>query len=252
MPNVTEELERGPVPLWRHPDWTERFPWLIQGTTGRGDEADSFDLGLFGAAPVGRVLGRWRQLRSQTGFGSTLHAHQVHGAQAGSWDDPLSPGLTVVEGLDAHVTSRPGLLLTVSVADCVPIFVVSDHPRAIAVVHAGWRGVAGGAMEAAMELLVRRGVDLHEVWVHTGPSICGECYEVGAEVHAAVHPGLPIPPGPAPIDLRAALAERARALGIREERYSQSTHCTLCGTRSFFSHRGGDAGRQMGVLGMLE
>lgn len=249
---VTEELDAGDVPLWRHPGWKDRFPWLIQGTTGRGDDAEPFDLGFFGATPVGRVVDRWAQLRSHAGLGSVLHSRQIHGTHAGSWDDPVPPGLCLVEGLDAHVTSRPGLLLAVSVADCVPIFMVAETPRTVAVVHSGWRGVAGGAMEAAMELLSRRGAAPADVWVHTGPSICGACYEVGPEVHAAVHPDRPAPSKPTPIDLREALAQRAGRLGITMEHYSQSTHCTLCGPRTFFSHRGGDPGRQMGVLGMLE
>jgi YfiH family protein len=249
---VTEELEPGDVPLWRHPGWNSRFPWLVQGTTGRGDRAEPFDLGLFGASPVGDVLDRWKKLRSQTGIGSTLHARQVHGSRAGSWDDPLPAGLCVVEGLDAHVTGRPGLLLAVSVADCVPIFLVSEDPRVVAVIHAGWRGVAGGALESTMALLARRGVSAEDVWLHTGPSICGRCYEVGPEVHAAVHPDRQPPTAPAPIDLREAIAGRAGDLGIPAQRVSQSLHCTLCGPPDFFSHRGGDPGRQMAVIGMLE
>ena len=86
--------------------------------------------------------------------------------------------------------------------------------------------------------------------MHLGPSICGECYEVGPEVFRAL--GRSAPPGPTPIDLRAILAERARAAGVREESISISTHCTLHGDAPLYSHRGGDHGRQMGFLGIRE
>ncbi len=252
MHQVLEEPEAGEVPLWRHPEWRERFPWLVQGTTGRGEGGTPFDLGLFGSGPAGRAIDRWRKLRTTTGMTSVLHSHQIHGANAGSWNDPVPPGLCVVEDLDAHVTGRPGLLLAISVADCVPIFLVAEEPRVVGVVHAGWRGVAAGALEGTVELMARQGATPDKFWLHAGPSICGSCYEVGPEVHAAVNADRPVPEGPTPIDLRGAIARRARELGIEGGRISISGHCTRCGPGDFFSHRGGDPHRQMGVLGLLE
>lgn len=245
-------MDAGAVPLWRHPEWAERFPWLVQATTGRGSVGGGFDLGLFGMSPAGPTVERWRQLRSAVGMLSVLHSHQVHGAKAASWDDPVPPGLCVVEGLDAHVTGRPGLLLAVSVADCVPIFLVAEKPRIVGVVHAGWRGVAAGVLEATLALFERRGTHPGGIRLHAGPSICGLCYEVGPEVHAAVNTDRPPPDAPIPIDLRAAIAARAQSLGIPGHGISISEHCTRCGPADFFSHRGGDPGRQMGLLGILE
>ena len=48
---VAERLRPGDVPLWVQPEWEERFPWLVQGTTGRGGGEEPFDLGLSGAQP---------------------------------------------------------------------------------------------------------------------------------------------------------------------------------------------------------
>lgn len=249
---VREEVESGEVPLWKHPLWAERFPWLVQATTGRGIGPEPFDLGLFGSAPVGPTIDRWRRLREAVDMRSALHSRQVHGVRAEVWDGPLPPGLSIGEGLDAHITGHPGLLLAVSVADCVPIFLVAEEARLLGVVHSGWRGVAAGALEAALELFRRREVSLDDVWLHAGPSICGSCYEVGPEVHAAVNPSAPVPSQPTPIDLREAIVRRAHALGVPDTRISISTHCTRCGPGEFFSHRAGDAGRQMAVLGILE
>jgi YfiH family protein len=142
------------------------------------------------------------------------------------------------------------MLLTVSAADCVPVFLVAENSRIVAVAHAGWRGVAGGMVENALAAMLAHDARLEEVRVHCGPSICGRCYEVGPEVHQAIH----LSGGPfvkAPIDLRAAIAIRFVDAGVRPERITLSSHCTYCGG-DFFSHRRGSEGRQVGVLGVRE
>lgn len=248
---VEEVLDAGDVPLWRHSDWRERFPWLVQGVTGAGDAAEPFDLGLFGAEPVGRVLDRWERLRAATGMRRVVHARQVHGAELRAHGVGEEQGILIGTGYDGHLTRAAGLLLTVSIADCVPVFLVDDVARAVAVVHAGWRGVAAGIVERAIERLrVWRGDGAGELWLHCGPAICGRCYEVGPEVHAGVRPEEEPPTGPAPIDLRAEILRRAMARDVAAERSTVSAHCTKCGPGKFFSHRGGSPARQMAILGM--
>jgi YfiH family protein len=248
---VAERLAPGDVPLWVQPEWEGRFPWLAQGTTGRGDAEEAFDLGLSGAQPVGRVMDRWRRLLKAAGLPSAVHARQVHGADLFFHRDRPAPGVLVMEGVDGHVTDRPGLLLSVSVADCTPVSIVDPRTRGIALVHAGWRGTAGGIVERAIRASREGwGSAAADLWLHCGPSICGACYEVGPEVHAAIHPARPVPAAPTPIDVRAAIAERAVGLGLPAEQVSVSAHCTRCGPPDFFSHRAGSAGRQMGVLGV--
>lgn len=239
------------LPLQVHPGWQGRFPWLVQGVTGRGDAGEPFDLGLFGEQPVGAVLSRWERLREATGMRRVVHSRQVHGAELRAHGPAEESGLLVGSGHDGHLTRAPGVLLTVSVADCVPVYIVDTATRAAALVHAGWRGVAAGIVERALDRLRRwRGDAPEEIWLHCGPSICGACYEVGPEVHAAVHPDAEPPPHPTPIDLRAAIAQRVRASGVPAERITVSSHCTRCGPGEFFSHRGGSAARQMGYLGI--
>lgn len=247
---VEERPAAGPVPLHPHPGWAERFRWLVQGTTGRGAGEEEFDLGLFGAQPVGEALARWRLLRDATEAQTVVHSRQVHRSELLVHGEALPPGLMIVDGFDGHVSHVPGLLLAVSVADCVPAFVVDAGRRVVALAHAGWRGVAGGIVERALKLLMDRGSRAEDLWIHYGPAICGACYEVGPEVHAAVHPDVPPPPHPAPIDLRAALAERAAVSGVPRAQISVSRHCTRCGPGAFFSHRAGSPRRQMGVLGI--
>jgi polyphenol oxidase len=249
---VRERRVDGPVPLFVHPAWSVRFPWLIQGTTAGGRA--ELDLGLFGAAPVGEVLGRWQALRQQLDVTHTVHARQVHQARL-LHHKGGSPWLHLADGYDGHLTRTPSVALTVSVADCVPVFLVCPPARACALLHAGWRGAAAGILEAGVrELADLTGVAAADFVVHLGPAICGRCYEVGPEVHRAL--GLPEPAAPEPVDVRAALARRAVAAGIPAAAVSVSEHCTRCGAgseasgRAFFSHRAGDRGRQLGVLGI--
>ncbi len=256
MPAVAtlrEERVAGELPLYRQPEWAARFPWLVQGTTARGEADAPFDLRLFGATPVGDVIDRWLHLRRALGVSRAAHARQVHGSDilvhgAGP------PGLLVSERYDGHASTRPDLLLTVSVADCVPISLVAPRARAIAMLHGGWRGVAAGILERGIALLRHMtGAEPAGFFLHLGPAICGRCYEVGPEVFHAL--GLPVPAHAAPVDLRGALAERATRLGIAPGQISISGFCTRCGgddggagSSPFFSHRGGCLERQLGYL----
>jgi polyphenol oxidase len=251
---IAERLQSGEVPFWVHPEWEVRFPWLLQGTTGAGESA-SFDMGLGGAQEVGTVLARWSALRRVAGCPSIVFSRQIHGVELWVHRDPLPPGLLIMEGRDAHLTSLPGLALTVSVADCAPVFLVDARRRAIGLVHAGWKGVAGGILEAAVRAMrAAYHSSTEDLRVHLGPSICESCYEVGPEVHAAVWPARDVPVGAACIDLRLALVARAEALGIPLTQLTRSGHCTRCAagsdqpSRPFFSHRAGEPGRQLGVL----
>lgn len=238
-------------PALVHPAWRTAFPWLIQGTTRQGDPEHPFDLGLFSdASPAGAVLERWERLRRSSGVARVVHAHQVHGADV-RYHTEGGAGFHLAEACDGHATSESGVLLAVTTADCVPVFVVDPVRRAVALLHAGWRGSAAGILEEGFALLAAQdgspAADLH---IHFGPAICGSCYEVGPEVFQAL--GLPAPDVPTPLDLRRALAVRAVEAGVPTERITVSSHCTLCGGSGLFSHRGGDRGRQIGFLGIRE
>ncbi len=232
----------GDVPLHSLAEWTERFPWLVHGTTGQGNDG-AFDLGLFSEVPVGESMGRWRRLQEAVGLPRAVHALQVHERSVREHEE-TAPGLHVLYDFDGHVTDRPGILLTVSVADCVPISLVDPVRRKVALLHGGWRGTAAGIVAAGLERLGGSQVDLY---AHLGPAICGDCYEVGPEVHEAL--GLQVPEVNTPVDVRAVQARQLERAGLDPDRITVSEHCTRCGS-GFFSHRGGSPGRQVGVLGL--
>jgi len=223
-----------------HPEWASTWPWLAQGTTVRGVD---FALAAGGAPEA------WAALGATSGCAAVVHARQPHGAAVGV-RGPGSAGFHLAPDADAHLTRSAGTLLGVTTADCVPATLVHPGRRVVGIVHAGWRGAAAGILERAIRRLeVSFGLPARELHLHLGPSICGACYEVGPEVHDQL--GLDAPEGPTPVDLPAALADRAVARGLSTERVTRSGWCTLCtGRELLYSHRGGDAGRQVGFVGV--
>jgi YfiH family protein len=237
------------VPALSHPEWALQFPWLVQGTTTRGSGAAPFDLGLFaGASPPPVLHGNWNHLLGATRMRRAVHARQIHRSEV-RLHRAVPPGLSLVEPCDGHVTDEAGTLLAVTVADCVPVFLVAAEHRAVGVLHAGWRGAAAGVLESGLSVFLDDlGIAPEELHAHLGPSICGECYEVGSEVFEAL--GQHVPAAPSPIDLRCVLAERAEVAGVRGDRITTSRHCTRCTGSGLFSHRGGDGQRQVGYIGV--
>lgn len=245
---IRERHERN-IPALVHPGWAAAFPWLVQGTTTRGSPGREFDLGLFsGGSPKQAVHEHWGRLLAVTAMTSAVHARQVHEADVLVHLSPRR-GLRLVEPSDGHATAQPGLLLAVTTADCVPVSVVEPESRSVALLHAGWRGVAAGILERGVAVLGElSGAPVGSLELHLGPAICGDCYEVGPEVFEAVGARRPRVAGP--IDLRAVLAERAVEAGLDPVKVTISEHCTRCTGSGLFSHRAGDRGRQVGYLGI--
>jgi copper oxidase (laccase) domain-containing protein len=130
--------------------------------------------------------------------------------------------------------------MAVTVADCVPVFIT--HPSgAAALLHSGWRGTAGRIVERGIACFTARGLAARDLVVHAGPAICGRCYEVSAEVYAELTGARA--DRPRTVDLRALIAAHARAAGAGN--VTVSARCTRCDNDRFYSHRAGDAGRQV-------
>jgi YfiH family protein len=202
--------------------------------------------GLLGTEPVGVVYGRWNELREELRAGAPhgrlATAGQVHGAHV-LVHRPGWSGWLRAESADGHVAIDRGTAIAVTIADCVPVFIA--HPSgAIAMLHSGWRGTAARIVEQGIAALRASGLSPAELLLHTGPAICGKCYEVSADVFAQLtghNPGRPTT-----IDLRALIADHARAMGVRQ--ITTTSSCTRCNNATFFSHRCGDEGRQLAVM----
>ena len=205
-------------------------------------EAGTFSLS--GPDPVGEVMSRWTGLQDQLSpfARRTVIGRQVHGSNVithrGGWEGLLRTGEA-----DGHLAAERGIVLTVSIADCVPIFMA--HPSGIVgLLHSGWRGTVARIVDAGINAYGRLGFPPDELKVHLGPAICGRCYEVSADVRAQLT-GQPVNRA-GNVDLRSLIAEHARELGVTD--ISVSPDCTKCDNDRYFSHRAGDTGRQIGVI----
>jgi YfiH family protein len=200
------------------------------------------DFNLNGDVPGARD--RWVALHESlaaVGAPRLASAVQVHGTKVLVHDKPWE-GWVRIEGADGHIVIGAGAA-AVTIADCVPVFIA--HPSGtVGMVHAGWRGVAGGILPAALRLFAQLGFPVDECAVHMGPSICGRCYEVGVDVYEQLT-GWETK-RPRHVDLRMLLGEQATQLGVAK--WAASAECTRCDNAELFSHRAGDAGRQIACI----
>ena len=159
---------------------------------------------------------------------------QVHGIDVKEWDAPPDGELDKV---DSHVTSRDDLALLVLVADCLPVALAGGDR--VAMVHCGWRGLAGGIVANSVARFDEPPA------AAVGPGIGPCCYEVGDEVRGQLDARFA---DERMLDLRAIADERLRAAGV--ERVEHVDLCTSCREDLFFSHRRDDGvtGRQGGLV----
>lgn len=220
----------------------ERVPaFAVLGLSAFTTTREAGSFGFTDDAPVQAVNDRWFALLRATG-GRLASAHQTHGTKVvthgAGWD-----GWLRVDSADGHATAHRDTALVVTIADCVPVF-LGHASGAAALLHAGWRGVAGGIFGAGLRALGALGCAPKDCVVHLGPAICGSCYEVGPEVYAQLMRRST--ERPATVDLRALLADQARLGGVKQ--VEVSPHCTKCNNDRYFSHRAGDSGRQVAVI----
>jgi len=163
---------------------------------------------------------------------------QVHGIDVRALREPPHEAERE-EPADGQATRLRGVAATVFVADCLPVALSTGD--GVAMLHVGWRGLAGGIVERGIGTL--RGLGARgELHAAIGPGAGACCYEAGPEVHEAVGHSVG-----RNLDLKAAAAERLRAAGASV--VEEVGICTICDER-FFSHRrsGGLTGRQAGVV----
>jgi hypothetical protein len=244
----------------------------LEAWAARGDLAHGF----FGRAG-GVSRGEWSSLNLSGAVGDDPAAVAANGARVRE----ALHGLAIVRMRQVHgdrvvrvrasdqdvgvadglVTDVPGLALAVLTADCVPILMVAGERRVAMALHAGWRGTAAGVAERGVEAAEREfGVRPDEWEVALGPSIGGCCYEVGAEVGAALESRWgPMSPawreaaGCRWLDLRTANRVILTALGVPDDRIVDAGPCTACARAEYFSHRAeaGRTGRQLSAVGWL-
>lgn len=167
---------------------------------------------------------------------------------------------------DGFYTDTAGVILTVKVADCVPILLADPKRHLIAALHAGWRGTVSGIARKGVEALVGMGADPRDIQVAVGASIRPCCYEVREDFYAAVKDlcgedfaARFITPrrreentfSADVVGMNLAILKEA---GIKDENISVMPICTACHSDVFFSHRasGGKRGTMMAAIMLPE
>lgn len=263
-----------------------KLPWLIHGFSTRPGGVSSVQ----GSAVLNLGFQEWdsqenvreNRQRLETALGAKrltlvplvqFHSDVVHRLDAA----PPMP----LRG-DASVTNRPGLLLAVQTADCVPILLVDAKRPAVAAVHAGWRGTLQRIVAKTVgHMQMQFGSRPEDLLAALGPAIGGCCYQIGTEVAARFLAQFPraaewfeefrtgdepdplqwlnkMPPGHQPpppnvlLDLRKANRWQLMEVGLSPRNIFVSDLCTACRSDLLFSYRreGPETGRLMAVIGI--
>ena len=219
--------------------WQE-LPWLVHGWTTRGT-------GDFRRLPAAEDLNRTLGVTGMDPlFPRQVHSDRIHVASSGesNAERPEADGMT---------SGEQGLLLGVRTADCLALLFVDRRRRAVAAVHAGWRGTVQKIAARAVEHMREEfGSVPEEIEVAIGPGIGRCCFEVGDEVAEQFDRAVVSCRERPHIDLDAANRRQLSEAGIRGDNIWSSNLCTQCSPQRFFSHRrdGDTAGRMLATIGV--
>jgi len=155
---------------------------------------------------------------------------------------------------DAAITDQAGIALAILTADCLPVLLCARDGREVAAVHAGWRGLAAGVIEATIAAM-RTAPDHLLAWI--GPAAGPSAYEVGEDVRAglaideaSLRAFTPTRPGHWLCDLPLLARQRLNARGVNSVHGGQ--HCTISDQARFYSHRRDGRSGRMATLIWIE
>jgi len=244
---------------WIVPDWPAPKQVRALSTTRHGGHSAapyaSFNLSDYvGDAPDAVARNR-ALLRAQADLPAAPHwLRQVHGTSVLELDNSANETAVPSEA-DAAVTMARGVVCAVQTADCLPILLCDAAGTRVGVVHAGWRGLANGVVEAA---LVRLDTRAEQTLAWLGPAIGPDAFEVGDDVRDAFVRGTPDASrwfrAHAPGKWRADLVQLAR-LRLQRAGITQiygGGWCTFSDAQEFFSYRRDKVTGRMATLIWLE
>lgn len=248
--------------------WLGSVPGVRHGFFGRSGGVSQ---GLYASLNTGRgsqddpAAVAENRRRCAAAFGlpveQLIGPYQTHSPIVVRVDAPLDGAAPEADGL---VTRTPGLLLSVVTADCAPVLLADAKAGVVAAVHAGWKGLLGGVLEAALVQMLEAGAALGGVHAAVGPCIAQASYEVGPEFRQRFLDANPehsqwFKPGRADrfhFDLAGACAARLRRRGLA--RVETLDRDTLAEDSAFFSHRRSvlrsepDYGRNLSAIALIE
>lgn len=235
------------TPEWDAPPSVRAAFTLRAGGVSRAP-FDSLNLGAHVGDEPGAVVENRRRARAELALpGEPAWLEQVHGTRVADLDAEAAPAAA-----DAVMTRSSGRVCAVQVADCMPVLFAARDASAVAVAHAGWRGLAAGVLEATV---ARLAVAPRELIAWLGPAISARHFEVGDEVRAAFLAAdagaggafVANARGRWQCDLAALARRRLAAIGLTE--VTGGCWCTYGDAARFFSfRRDGRCGRMAALI----
>ena len=232
---------------WLVPDWPAPPSVRALFTSRAGGVSaapcDSFNLGDHVRDDPAAVALNRQRLAAVIGV-RPVFLQQVHGTAVAELDAQTPDGTVA----DACLSTQTGVACAVMVADCLPVLFTNAAGTAVAAAHAGWRGLAGGVLEACLERFTQVAPASGEVLAWLGPCIGPRAFEVGDEVRAAFLARQPeaaacfeaLPQAGKHLANLPQLARlRLQAFGITQVHGNDGTPpwCTVTQSARFFSHR---------------
>jgi len=175
-------------------------------------------------------------------------AGQVHGSTVRIIDAPRHE-----PSCDGLVTTTPGLLLAIAVADCAAVLLADPVHGVAGACHAGWRGAVRGIAENTVSAMVEHGAVPTHTRAYIGPCLSQEAFEVGPEVAERFDSAVVARPDGADrphVDLKASVRRQLEDIGLPSDAIEVSNRCTLQDPDHFFSYRAADGptGRMFGAI----
>lgn len=181
---------------------------------------------------------------------SVVWMNQVHSRDVAVVDGPWGAEAEI-PAVDAVVTTRRGLALAVLTADCTPVLLVDPVAGVVGAAHAGRPGLVAGVVPAVVEAMTARGARPSRITAHTGPAVCGRCYEVPEEMRAEVAEAVPgtwseTSWGTPAVDVTGGVHAQLAALGVSD--LHRSPVCTRESGDHFSYRRDRTTGRLAGYV----
>ena len=246
-------------PLYLRPPVFKDFPELLAAESTRHGGVSprpyhSLNVGIFTDDDPENIRKNREILFHSLGISGekVASSHQVHGDRVLQVEEP---GL--YEGYDALITAKAGIFLSVTIADCTPILVFDPVRKAVAAIHAGWRGTTVRIAEKTLlAMKASFGTRMEDCMAYIGTCIDECSYEVGEEVASQFEPAFVRQngnPGKFFLDLKAANASQLSAAGVPAGNIGISPWSTVLHNGQYFSHRKekGQTGRMVAIIGLL-
>lgn len=242
---------------WIEPQWPVPAGVRVVSTWRTGGVSsvpyESLNLGAHVGDSAAALTENRRRLAEAAGLPSEpVWLAQVHGTHVADLDAAPLVASGYGRPADAAFTRKPGRVCAILTADCLPLVLASDSGDLVAAAHAGWRGLAGGVIEATVVML---GVPPESLLAWLGPAIGPQHFEVGAEVREALLKGdlgaeaafAPNARGRYLANLAQLARRRLESLGVN--RIFGGDQCTYADRDRYFSHRrDGVTGRQATLI----